>query len=184
MHLVLLVPLRWPHPGSTFLLNLRRTRVKNSSHVCRCAPKIWFWISGFAFWVVVYDGFNWNYYTPKIHCHHVEKLRCLGISRYKFKMRFCLDARRWRGKPLEGEASRLPPHTHTRMLPRATQSSEPSDAIFPLFPGPQVWVEDAIKWDHQALSAVYYHTHPHTHTRTFKFESYLLHVDYLNRPSS
>jgi len=144
-------------------------------------PKISFYIVGFAFWVVGYDGFNWNYYTPKIH--HVEKLRFLGISRCKFTMRFCLGARRRRGKPLEGEASGLLSHTHTRMLPRATQSSEPSDAIFPLFQGPQVDVQDAIKWDYQALFAVvYYHIHPHTHTRTF--ESYLLHVDYLNRPSS
>jgi len=37
-------------------------------------------------WHMWHDTFHWNCYTPKIH--QIQKLRFLGISRYKFKLRF------------------------------------------------------------------------------------------------
>ena len=42
-----------------------------------------------------YDSFHWKCYTPKIH--QTERLRFLGISRYKFKLRWCSNLNLYRG---------------------------------------------------------------------------------------
>jgi len=47
-----------------------------------------------------YDRFLWSCYTPKIH--QIEKLRFLGISRYKFKLRVWLNLNLYRGIRVSG----------------------------------------------------------------------------------
>jgi len=42
----------------------------------------------------IYDSFPWNRYTFEIH--QIEKLRFLGISRYKFNLRFRLNLNLYR----------------------------------------------------------------------------------------
>ena len=43
----------------------------------------------------MYNSFHWNCYIPKNH--QIEKLRFLGISRYKFKLRFWFNLSLYRG---------------------------------------------------------------------------------------
>jgi len=42
----------------------------------------------------IYDSFHWKWYTPEIH--QIEKPRFLGISRCKFKFKFCLNLNLYR----------------------------------------------------------------------------------------
>ena len=42
-----------------------------------------------------YDSFHWNCYTPKIH--QIQRLRFLGISRYKITLRYWFNLNLYRG---------------------------------------------------------------------------------------
>jgi len=58
--------------------DMRYMRVR---HVAHYIPRIL--VPGYS---SSYDSFHWKCYTPEIH--QIEKLRFVGISRYKFKLRF------------------------------------------------------------------------------------------------
>ena len=62
--------------------------VNNNRHIHFCCACIHSWES-------LNNSFHWKCYTPDIH--QIEKLRFLGISRYKFKLRFWFDLNLYRG---------------------------------------------------------------------------------------
>jgi len=66
----------------------------------------------------VNDCFRWKCHIPETH--QVEKLRFLGVSRYKFKLRFCFNLNLYRGICVFGfgrfQATAFPVESHAHLI--------------------------------------------------------------------